>query len=189
MILFLYGPDTYRSRQKLNEIIEHYKKVHKSGLNLKYFDDENLNFQDFKDEVRQTSMFAEKKLIILAEAFPNSEFKEKFLKGAKIFRDAEDVILFYETGQIPEKDSLFDFLIKQAKCQGFKPLEGQRLRNWIKKEFEKYQTGIENKALDKLIEFVGSNLWQMSNEIRKLVSYRAPRQRGEGGKENEVLFD
>ena len=26
MILFLYGPDTYRSRQKLNEIIEHYKK-------------------------------------------------------------------------------------------------------------------------------------------------------------------
>jgi len=189
MILFLYGPDTYRSRQKLNEIIEHYKKVHKSGLNLKYFDDENLNFQDFKDEVRQTSMFAEKKLIILAEAFPNSEFKEKFLKGAKIFRDAEDVILFYETGQIPEKDSLFDFLIKQAKCQEFKPLEGQRLRNWIKKEFEKYQTGIENKALDKLIEFVGSNLWQMSNEIRKLVSYRAPRQRGEGGKENEVLFD
>lgn len=189
MIIFLYGPDTYRSRQKLNEIIEHYKKVHKSGLNLKYFDDENLNFQDFKDEVRQTSMFAEKKLIILAEAFPNSEFKEKFLKGAKIFRDAEDVILFYETGQIPEKDSLFDFLIKQAKCQEFKPLEGQRLRNWIKKEFEKYQTGIENKALDKLIEFVGSNLWQMSNEIRKLVSYRAPRQRGEGGKENEVLFD
>jgi len=207
MILFLYGPDTYRSRQKLNEIIEHYKKVHKSGLNLKYFDDENLNFQDFKDEVRQTSMFAEKKLIILAEAFPNSEFKEKFLKGAKIFRDAEDVILFYETGQIPEKDSLFDFLIKQAKCQEFKPLEGQRLRNWIKKEFEKYQTGIENKALDKLIEFVGSNLWQMSNEIRKLVSYRAPRAArrrdksllnlrsapprsvAEGGKENEVLFD
>ncbi|PIQ92378.1 MAG: hypothetical protein COV69_02735 [Parcubacteria group bacterium CG11_big_fil_rev_8_21_14_0_20_39_14] len=27
MIIFLYGPDTYRSRQKLNEIIEYYKKV------------------------------------------------------------------------------------------------------------------------------------------------------------------
>lgn len=27
MVIFLYGQDTYRSRQKLNEIIERYKKV------------------------------------------------------------------------------------------------------------------------------------------------------------------
>ncbi len=63
MIIFLYGQDTYRSHQKLNEIIEHYKKIHKSGINLKYFDGANLNSQDFQDEIRQTSMFDEKKII------------------------------------------------------------------------------------------------------------------------------
>jgi hypothetical protein len=43
MLIFLYGQDTHRSRQKLNEIIARYKKVHQSGLNLKYFEDKDLN--------------------------------------------------------------------------------------------------------------------------------------------------
>ena len=37
MIIFLYGPDSFRSKEKLNEIVLGYKKVHKSGLNFVYF--------------------------------------------------------------------------------------------------------------------------------------------------------
>ena len=79
MIIFIYGEDSYRSRQKLNEIIEYYKKIHKNGLSLKFFSDENLNFQEFKDETKSVSMFAGKKLIILRNVIKNREFKEKFL--------------------------------------------------------------------------------------------------------------
>ena len=75
MIIFLYGPDTYRSRQKLNEIIEHYKKVHKSGLNLKYFDLQKSSYQDFKDEIQQASMFKEKKLLVLKNIFSNPDLR------------------------------------------------------------------------------------------------------------------
>ena len=46
MTILLYGLDTYRSRQKLNEIIENYKKVRKSGLNLRFFDGKELDFPD-----------------------------------------------------------------------------------------------------------------------------------------------
>ena len=69
MIFFLYGQDVYRSRAKLREIIEHYKKARKSGLNLKVFDFKKADFQDFKDVIRSVSMFNEKKLIILKNAF------------------------------------------------------------------------------------------------------------------------
>ncbi|GAH61420.1 unnamed protein product, partial [marine sediment metagenome] len=79
MIIFLYGQDTYRSRRKLNEIIEHHKKIHKSGLNLKYLNLNEKSFEDFKDEFQSISMFAEKKLIIFEEAFTNQNFKENFL--------------------------------------------------------------------------------------------------------------
>ena len=48
MTIFIYGQDTYRSRLKLSEIVEHYKKIHKSGLNLKYFDIKFLKFDDFR---------------------------------------------------------------------------------------------------------------------------------------------
>ena len=207
MIIFLYGPDTYRSRQKLNEIIERYKKIRKSGLNLKYFLEPEMDFQTFLDEMKQTSMFQEKKLAVLVDIFSNPEFKKRFLEKGRDFLKSENIFLFYETNQIPEKDPLFLFLKKFAKVQEFKLLAGQKLKNRVKKEFLNYGIEIKEEALEKLISFVGNDLWQMSNEIKKLVCYRAPRQRGEGkeeiylfahraprqrgegGEENEVLFD
>jgi len=177
MIIFLYGPDTYRSRQKLNEIIEHYKKIHKSGLNLKYFVGENLNFEDFRDEILQPSMFSGKKLVIVNNVFLNSEFKEKFLKDFQhrsFFEKgrAKDVILFYETNEISKDDNFFKLLKKSGQSQEFKLLEGQTLRNWVKKEIESYQAKADSQAIEKLINFVGNDSWRLSNEIKKLVSYR-----------------
>ncbi len=196
MLIFLYGPDTYRSRRKLNEIIEHYKKIRQSGLNLKCFDGRNLNFQEFIDEIRQASIFKEKKLIILNNVFLDTqafvkqkrsvkderssspaEFKKAFLSEANkniisSVVKSNDVILFYEEKEVPEKDALFIFLNRQGKCQEFKLLDSQNLKKWIEKEFFIYKSKINPKAVQTLIDFVGNNLWQMSNEIKKLASYK-----------------
>ena len=69
MIFFLYGPDTYRSRQKLNEIVTQYKKIHKSGLSFTYFDKDSFNLEELEDELQAISMFKEKKLIVLNNIF------------------------------------------------------------------------------------------------------------------------
>ena len=172
MIYFLYGPDTYRSRQKLNEIVEHYKKIHKSGLNLKHFDLKEGNFQDFQNEIQSVSMFAEKKLVVLRDALSNENFKENFLKISKKIIESKDIILFYEDGEVP-KDEFSEFLKKRGKSQEFQLLDGERLKNWIKKELENYGAKIEPRALELLISYVGNNLWQMSNEIKKLVNYKS----------------
>lgn len=178
MLIFLYGLDTCRSRRKLNEIIKHYKKIRHRGLNLKYLDAKNLNFRDFMDEIQQASIFKEKKLIILVNPFLNTELKKSFIAKEKENKfltklaKSDDIILFYEEKEVPEKDSLFAFLSKYAKCQECKLLDNQRLKNWAKKELENCKAKIETNALDKLIDFVGNNLWQMSNEIKKLASYK-----------------
>jgi len=174
MIIFLYGSDTYRSRQKLNEIIEHHKKVHKSGLNLKFFEGESLNFQDFKDEIETISMFKEKKLMVLEGIFLNQKFKEEFLKEKEKIANSKNIILFYEKGEINENEQFFKFIKENSKSQEFKLLEGEKLKNWAKNEFENFGVKIDPKALEKLLEFVGNNLWQMTNEIKKLVSYKKP---------------
>jgi len=168
MIIFLYGQDTYRMREKLKEMIERYKKIHKSGLNLKYFDD----FANLKDEIRQVPMFKEKKLAVITDVFANLNFKEKFLENKKDFLKTEDIILFYQEGEINKSNSLFKFLKKNAKSQEFKFLGGQRLKTWIKKEFNRYETEIDSGVLEKLIEYIGNDLWRMSNEIKKLASFK-----------------
>jgi len=171
MIIFLYGKDTFRSSQKLKEIIEHYKKIHKSGLNFRSIDLSEESFQEFKDDAKNISMFDEKKLIVLKNASSNKNFQEDFLKNSKYFISSDDVFLFFEE-ESPESNKFFNFLKKKAKAQEFKILQGVQLKNWAKKEFQKYETEIETSALDELIEFVGNDLWQMENEIKKLVSFK-----------------
>jgi len=173
MLILLYGPDTYRLSQKLNEIIEQYQKIHKSGLNLKYLDlsDKDVGFQNFSDEFQQASMFKGKKLIILKNAFSHPDFQDKFLADLNGFVDAEDVILLVEKNKILSTSRLLKALKKKAQVQEFKLLEGKGLEKWTQKEFEKCGVKIGAAPLKKILEFVGNDLWRLSNEIQKLVNY------------------
>jgi DNA polymerase-3 subunit delta len=170
MIIFLYGSDTYRSRQKLNEIIEHYKEIHKSGLSLKYFDFEKDSFDDFRDALKSSSMFREKKLLVLKNLFSNQKAENDFFKKLKEISKSKEIILIYEK-EIDEKSPLAKELKKEAKFQKFELLEGIILKNLVKKEFQKYRAKISNEAIEMLINYVGSDLWRMENEIKKLVNF------------------
>jgi len=171
MIIFLFGEDSYRSQRKLKEIINHYEKINKSGFNLKVFDLTEKDFQDFKTESSSISIFKEKKFIVLRNTASNKNFKEEFIKSVKKFADSEDIILFYETRPVL-KDKFFESLKKHGKSQEFNLLGGEKLRNWIEEEFENFGAKITALALDGLIEFVGNDLWQMENEIKKLVNLK-----------------
>ena len=172
MIIFLYGEDTYRSKEKLQEIIGHYKEVHKSGLNLRFFDANDITYQDFRDEFRQMPMFQEKKLVILSNIFQNQEFIKSFLENGEKLAGSKDIIVIREEGDIPPKDTLFKFLLKNAKAQEFQMLDDARLKNWAKKEFEKYQAVIQPEALSQLACYIGNDLWHFSQEIQKLSAFK-----------------
>jgi len=179
MIIFLYGEDTYRSRQKLQEIVDHYKEIHKSGLNLKYFEGESVAVQDVKNELRTVSMFKEKKLLVVMGAINNQEFKEGFLKEMAGFKNSDNVILIYEekTGNI--RDSFITSLKKNAQSQEFESLTLPQVREWLKKQFEKNKTKIEPLALETMVRISGNDLWQLANDVQKLVAFK-------GGKEVSV---
>ena len=174
MIKFLYGQDTYRSRQELNRTINRFKEANNSKIILKRFDDREIDFQEFKNSLQIKSIFKEKKIII-ANPFSNSDFEEKifnFLKKQKDIEKIEDTILFYGEGEARKKSSLFKFLVKKGVSEEFKLLKGKELRNWVVKGFKDSNIKINSGAVNLLIDFIGSDLWQFSNEIKKLVSYK-----------------
>lgn len=172
MIIFLHGQDSYRSKQKLNEIVDHYKKSQKSGLNLVYIDANQSDFSDFYDTLRNSAMFSEKKLVILKNVFSNKKFQEDFLEDSKKLEDLKDVIVVYEKEEIDQRLKLLKYLTKECKSQEFKLLDNGNLRSWIKKEFEEKGQKINGDAIDLLVSFVGNDLWRASNEISKLSAFK-----------------
>lgn len=172
MIYFIYGQDSYRAKRKLEEIIFGYKKIHKSGLNLIYIDADASEFKDFYSNLKITSMFAEKKLIILKNVFEEVKFQEDFLENIKSLEETKDIIVVYEDCPPDARTKLFKALQKYAKCQEFNCLQPAMLKKWIVQEFAKNKIKINPDAVDLLANFVKDDLWKMANEINKLSNYK-----------------
>jgi len=172
MILFLYGEDTYRSKQKLEEVVTGYKKTHGSGLNFEIVDLKNSSYEKFRSNCSSVSMFEEKKLIILKNFFENKTFQEKFLKEKERYLDSENIIVFYSKKKGDKRKKFFKFLNNKTKKQEFKLLKGKKLNRWIKQKIEEKGSEITSDALEKLVEYVQNDLWRASNEIEKIVNYK-----------------
>lgn len=194
MIIFLYGEDSYRSKEKLDEIVDHYKKIRKSGLNLVYMDANQADFLEFHGNFTISSMFGETKLIILKNVFSNKKFQENFLGEIKKLQALKDIIVVYESETVDQRLKIFKVLIKECKSQEFGLLDNKNVKLWAVKEFEKYKTKIHpvksvsqsetvsrdarqfNRvnvdALDLLLSYVGNDLWRLSGEIKKLSNFK-----------------
>ncbi|MBI1866297.1 MAG: DNA polymerase III subunit delta [Candidatus Staskawiczbacteria bacterium] len=172
MIYFIYGQDSYRAKEKLQEIADQYKSVHKSGLNLVQIDAKENNFNDLLDNFKIISMFNEKKLIILKDIFLNQKFGEDFLREIKILKDSKNIVIVFEKNEVDQRTKLFKALIKNAKCQEFNFLAGMDLKNWFKKESEKYKLKIDPVAEATLLSYAQNDLWQLVNEIKKLANFK-----------------
>jgi len=172
MILFLYGTDTFRSLSKLKKIIQSNQEKNENSLNLIDIDFQQDSHNVLRDALRSKSMFCEKKLIIVRNAFASEANKKKILGLKKILSCSPDIIVFFEKGKIDKKDPLFLFLKKEGKSQEFKPLSEPDLKIWLKDETEKYFLEMPLFLIDKLIKRVGKNLWALENEIRKIAAWK-----------------
>ncbi len=172
MIIFLYGKDTYRLQQKLKEIESQYKKIHQAGLNLEKIEVEQIDFQEFWDKLFQQSMFIKKKMFFLENLFANPKFKEKFLKKIEPIAKSQDIVVITEKKELPKNDKFLKNLKKHGKIQHFQPLRGAELKTWLKNEFQKQEVEVAPGVIDLLVELVGNDLWQLSNEIKKISLYK-----------------
>lgn len=176
MIIFIWGPDTFRSNQKLKEIADNYKAKHKSGLNLRLFDWSASVPDDLKNILSSASMFEEKKLVIVKNACEAARAGQEklieILEEKDALEDKDVIIVFFEAGKPPESE-LSNWLkkkVKMAEC--FENLQDAKLASWVKKEIQNSGGSISAEAIEKLINFVGPDLWQMHNEVNKLISFK-----------------
>ncbi|MCF7794942.1 DNA polymerase III subunit delta, partial [Patescibacteria group bacterium] len=178
MIFFLYGPDTFRSKEKLNAIVKRFvDSVENADNSLLKIDGQKTNLQEINQSIKGESLFSEKKMLIIKNLLENKdkEFLENFLdylKKEKI-SDSPHAIVFFED-DIDEKKllavakKLFKYLSKEKFAQEFKLMTPYQAKSWIKEYVDKYHKEITEDAKKELIKNLGTNLWALKNELHKL---------------------
>jgi len=184
MIYFLYGQDTYRSREEMRKIVEENKKACLAGrqANSDWLDFARIDAKEGEAEILEKihqsvntiSMFNSKKLVIVENVFSlDEEIQEriqKLLESKNAGKDQDTTIIFWNE-EAKKGSKLFKYLTEKAKTKEFGPLNKANLKNWVKEHIDAYEAAINNQALEMLIENVGSDLWKMANEIDKLANY------------------
>ncbi|MFC1617653.1 DNA polymerase III subunit delta [Patescibacteria group bacterium] len=176
MIIFLHGEDTYRSRQKLDEIIAKFEAKDSSGMNLAVLSMKESKFADFSKTVTAMPFMGDRRLVVaknlLSEA--KADLQEpiaKMLKDKKI--PAETTVIFYEQAKPDRRKKLFKDLNKEKLAQEFKLLADYEVSNWVQAEVARREGEIAPSAAAKLAAYIGNDLWRLSNEIEKLIIYRS----------------
>ncbi|MGB9680832.1 MAG: DNA polymerase III subunit delta, partial [Minisyncoccia bacterium] len=181
MVIFLYGPDTYRSRQKLKELKRKFiQKRDKQGLNIVNLAADDLNIDLFRRSVLSAGLFTGRRLIIIENFFQKKKEDKNLIQEIvnylkRIRKDEDNVIIFWD-GEIIESDlsielkEIFDLLISQKYCQEFPLLKDDELVYWIQKEVIKRGGKIQPQAVYFLVREIGPDLWRLSNEINKLLA-------------------
>lgn len=171
MLIFLHGEDTYRSLLKLKEILRQYQELKHESIDTRIIDCENAVFSTLETELRANSLFHTKKLLVLKNLFANKELLENISTWKKFLQETSDTIVFFEQREVPKQNSFAKFLAEHAKAQEFAPLSLASLKAWIQKEFLRYQVKTEDKAVDKLIQVCGNDLWKLTQEMQKLAAF------------------
>ncbi|MFA4942549.1 MAG: DNA polymerase III subunit delta [Patescibacteria group bacterium] len=197
MIIFFYGDNSFKAKQKINELKQKFfKEVDPNEHSFNVLDGALADLNEISQTINTGSLFTKKRLTLIENILSNKKttFLEEFLDYLQKnnLDKSDDVLVIYEpriknqkgkivkTSPNGEKDSpltvkekkLFEFLNQQKFIQEFKSLTSNELASWIKSEVENRGGTINYEAISELINHSNNDLWQLNNEIEKLINYK-----------------
>ncbi len=164
MLIHLYGPDAYRRKQKLQEIVSAYEKKHSALTRGVFYLDETEALDRLRLFLGSQSLFDAAKLaVVYGLADAPSEFP-KFLKT--FLQHTTTTIVAISEKKLGKE---FAFLLKKPSIsQSFDPLTASALSAFIKTESEHRGLALTADMLRYISQAFQSDTWRIVTEIEKL---------------------
>jgi len=182
MIIFLYGKDTYRSKQYLAKMVEKFQvERDPQGLNIVRIDAERGK-ENILQEILSAPFLAEKRMVVLENLLisKREDVQKEILKRIEEKAFPEDVVLIIweaiEKPTLKHAKVLFERLLKEKIVQHFEELSGAKLSGWILAEVKARGGEIELQAANVLGNALGADMWAISNVIDQVISYSDARE-------------
>lgn len=170
MVVILSGVDTFRSRDKLRQIIAQYQTKHPDGLGFTLLQGEELTVSDFAAALSGTSLFSEKRLVVIErpEAAP-AEVQEHI---GDAVGSLDPVVVLWCAEPLAEDSALAKLAAKRSvQHETFEPLRGSALSRWIAGYAAGIGASLERDAVAGLVAAAKNDTWRLANEIEKLAAH------------------
>ncbi len=176
MLLFIYGDDTFRVQEKVQVMKRAFtEKFDPTGLNTCTFSGK-LVPGDIIQAARSLPFMGEKRMVIIRDLIDSTKKGDisVWLDGLQAVPEST-IVIFWETAEPKklEKKPLFKSFQDASEVHhyAFPRLESVQLSRWVAERVALRGGHIERDAQRQLVERVGPDLWQMDQEIGKLVGY------------------
>lgn len=167
-IYFLMGEEPYFVDRIAEHIEKNLLQEEEKGFNQMVLYGRDVSIEDIVGNAKRFPMMAERQVVIVKEAQDLSRNIEKLADYAENPQPSTVLVMCYKYKKIDKRKKLYKAVLKSGLIFESKPLYENKVADWIKQELQSRNYQISPKASQMLVEFLGTDLGKIDNELQKL---------------------
>ena len=168
-IYFLMGDEPYYIDQISNFIEDNVLDESEKGFNQVVMYGRDVSVEEIISSAKRYPMMADKQVIIIKEAQDLSRTIEKLTSYALTPQPTTVLVFNYKYKKLDKRKKLHKAIAKAGVIYESKKLYENQVADWIRRVLSGKKYYIEPKAAQMLVEFLGTDLSKISNELKKLM--------------------
>ena len=167
-IYFLMGEEPYYI-DKLTEFIEqNVLEEHERDFNQSILYGRDVTMEDVIGTAKRFPMMADRQVVVVREAQELSRTIDKLEAYAENPQPTTVLVFAYKYKTLDKRKKITKLLDKVGVVFESKKLYDNQVGDWIKRVLSGQGYSIDNKAVAMLVEFLGTDLSKINNELEKL---------------------
>ncbi|MCF7560080.1 DNA polymerase III subunit delta [Sabulilitoribacter multivorans] len=167
-IYFLMGEEPYYI-DKISDFIENtILSEEERGFNQMVLYGRDVTIEDIIGNAKRYPMMAEHQVVIVKEAQDLSRTIEKLMSYAENPQPTTVLVINYKYKKLDKRKSLYKAINKVGVIYESKKLYENQVADWIRRVLSSKKYTISPKAAQMLVEFLGTDLSKINNELEKL---------------------
>jgi len=168
-IYFLMGEEAYYIDAISSYIENNVLKEEEKGFNQMVLYGRDISIEDIVSNAKRFPMMAEKQVVIIKEAQDLSRTIENLTSYIENPQPTTVLVVCYKYKTLDKRKKLAKIIAKNGVLFESKKLYENQIPDWIRRVLNGKKYQIEPKAALMLVEFLGSNLAKINNELQKLM--------------------
>ncbi|MEN8776005.1 MAG: DNA polymerase III subunit delta [Polaribacter sp.] len=168
-IYFLMGDEPYYIDKISDYIEENVLDETEKGFNQQVMYGRDVTIEDIVGAAKRYPMMAEKQVLIVKEAQDLSRSIEKLVSYAENPQPTTVLVLNYKYKKLDKRKKLHKAVAKTGLVYDSKKLYDNQVSDWIRRVLSGKKYQIDPKAALMLVEFLGTDLSKIANELDKLM--------------------